>query len=145
MATKNTFTLVGLEEVQGNMRRLLLGMKKETRVAMHAEGKAVQLASMKRTPVSQDPRFGSGVPGTLRASHRTDTKTLSDNVITTVAVGGPAAPYARHVHERIYAPSGRKVRHTVGEAKFLEKSWNERRPIMKKVAARIDLARAGRG
>ena len=130
MASNSGLTLVGLENVTGNLRRLMLGTKKETRRAMHEEANAIKTASMKRTPVEF---------GTLRASHTFRTKILADDVVATISVGGPAASYAVHVHENL------KARHPVGEAKFLEKSINERRPIAEKLAARIDLNRAGRG
>ncbi len=122
-------TLVGLDHVMGNIHRVALGLTAETARAMNEEGNAIKTASIKRTPVDV---------GTLQGTHEVDTKILRDDVVTTISVGGPAASYAVHVHENL------RARHSVGEAKFLEKSLNERKPIMAKVAALIDLNRAAR-
>jgi len=142
VASNSGLTLVGVEFTMGNLRRLARGSQKEAARAMNEEGNAIKTASMKRTPVSRKGSIGpSGDrlrPGNLRASHRVETVTPGDNVITTVSVG-KTAPYARFVHEIL------RNKHTVGEAKFLEKSFKERRPIAEKIAARIDLNRAGRG
>ena len=44
----------------------------------------------------------------------------SRGVSVTLGFGGAAKGYAVHVHERIFAPSGRLVRHPIGQAKYLE-------------------------
>lgn len=60
--------------------------------------------------------------GVLRASgHVNSPKIDNDAVEITIAYGGPATPYALFVHERIYAPSGKKVYHRPPtRAKYLE-------------------------
>lgn len=60
--------------------------------------------------------------GILRASgHITSPKITPDSVEITIAYGGPANSYAFIVHERIYAPSGKKVYHKPPtRAKYLE-------------------------
>ena len=50
--------------------------------------------------------------GILRSSgHITSPVVSPDSVEITIAYGGPATDYAYIVHERIYAPSGKKVYH----------------------------------
>lgn len=60
--------------------------------------------------------------GILRSSgHITSPKTTPESVEITIAYGGPANSYAFIVHERIYAPSGKKVYHRPPtRAKYLE-------------------------
>lgn len=60
--------------------------------------------------------------GILRSSgHVNSPKIDTDSVEITIAYGGPATPYALFVHERIYAPSGKKVYHRPPtRAKYLE-------------------------
>jgi hypothetical protein len=47
-------------------------------------------------------------------------KMSSRGVSVTLGFGGAASSYAVHVHERIFAPSGRLVHHPIGQAKYLE-------------------------
>jgi hypothetical protein len=60
--------------------------------------------------------------GILRTSgHITSPKVTPESVEITIAYGGPATDYAYIVHERIYAPSGKKVYHKPPtRAKYLE-------------------------
>lgn len=60
--------------------------------------------------------------GILKSSgHITSPKVTSDSVEITIAYGGPATDYAFIVHERVYAPSGKKVYHRPPtRAKYLE-------------------------
>ena len=60
--------------------------------------------------------------GILKGSgHITSPKMTPDSVEITIAYGGPATDYAFIVHERIYAPSGKKVYHKPPtRAKYLE-------------------------
>lgn len=48
-------------------------------------------------------------------------------IFVEVGYGDSSSPYAVIVHERVIGPSGRKVRHPVGQAKYLIKPWNEMR------------------
>lgn len=60
--------------------------------------------------------------GILKSSgHITSPKMSADSIEITIAYGGPANSYAFIVHERIYAPSGKKVYHKPPtRAKYLE-------------------------
>lgn len=60
--------------------------------------------------------------GILKSSgHITSPKMTPESVEITIAYGGPATDYAFIVHERIYAPSGKKVYHKPPtRAKYLE-------------------------
>ena len=60
--------------------------------------------------------------GILRSSgHITSPVVTPESVEITIAYGGPATDYAYIVHERIYAPSGKKVYHKPPtRAKYLE-------------------------
>lgn len=76
--------------------------------ALYAEALDIQKASMRRTPV---------LTGALRASHEVTRPEVSRTEASVkILVGGPAAPYAVPVHERL------DLKHRVGEAKFLERS-----------------------
>jgi hypothetical protein len=64
-------------------------------------------------PVDTSALKGSG--------HVTLPQITHEAVEVTIAYGGPATSYAIYVHERIYAPSGKKVYHRPPtRAKFLE-------------------------
>lgn len=60
--------------------------------------------------------------GVLKGSGHVQTPIVTkDSVEVTIAYGGPATPYALFVHERIMAPSGKKVYHAPPtQAKYLE-------------------------
>lgn len=60
--------------------------------------------------------------GILRASgHMNPVDKTENSVEVTISYGGPASSYALFVHERIYAPSGKKVYHAPPtRAKYLE-------------------------
>lgn len=91
--------------------------------ALYQEGLAVDAASVKRTPVDT---------GRLRATHYVAPPTLVEEGVVVVEIGN-ATDYAVPVHERL------DVYHRVGEAKFLEKSLNERASgFMERVAKRTE-------
>jgi hypothetical protein len=113
--------------------------------ALYQEALVIQKASMKRTPVDTRPNVKyphtkAPHPGALRASHETTEPELEGGALSVrILVGGPAAPYALPVHERL------DVDHPIGEAKFLENSLLEASSgLGERVARRIDLARAAR-
>jgi len=105
----------------------LKGMDKLERIlarggdnAVHALAKGLYLEanatfneSQTLVPVDTGILKGSG--------HVTTPIVTQDSVEVTVAYGGPATSYAIFVHERVYAPSGKKVYHRPPtRAKFLE-------------------------
>jgi len=73
--------------------------------ALYTEALLIEQVSRERTPV---------LTGVLRASHETSLPTESNPIEVQIRVGGPAAPYALYVHEKL------ELRHKVGQAKFLE-------------------------
>lgn len=88
---------------------------------LYREGQNIRTGSMRRTPVET---------GNLRAAHYVTEPVIHGSIIT-VEVGN-TAEYARHVHERL------DLNHAVGEAKFLERTLNERVPVFtQKIAAEI--------
>ena len=128
----------------GAIRKRLKKMERklplEVAAALYQEALVITANSMRRTPVDVTTKKGGG---TLRDSHETSApRWKGKNLFVDIQVGGPAAPYAVIVHERILAPSGRPVKHIVGEAKFLEKAVLEAEPTLRdKVAKRIKLNR----
>lgn len=118
--------------------RFRLGMKKiakasnqELAAAVYEEALLVEQESRRRTPVDT---------GALRASHVTTIPEINkDEIRVEISVGGPAAPYAVAVHEKV------EVRHPVGQAKFLESAVLEAaREFPTRVAVRIDLNKVGK-
>ncbi len=80
---------------------------------LYAEANAAFNESQILVPVDTSALKGSG--------HVSLPKVTTDSVEVTIAYGGPATSYAIHVHERIFAPSGKKVYHRPPtRAKFLE-------------------------
>lgn len=116
----------GADKVFGRMGRLAKAIPNEMARALYEEALIEQKESMRRTPVDT---------GALRASHMTTKPRISgQDVSVTIEVGGPAAPYAIPVHERL------DVDHPVGQAKFLESTLNESRPYFAaRIAKRIQL------
>lgn len=86
----------------------------------------VELKEMKRrTPVDT---------GALRASEEVEEPTISGrDIAVRVTAGGPSAPYALIVHERL------DVDHPVGQAKFMESVIHESQPYMaQRIATRLE-------
>ena len=122
--------LKGYTQMRGKLTRLMKSLPHEGAAALYTEAQIEATESRRRTPVDR---------GNLRASHFVTPPTIkrSGNVLVSILVGGPAAPYAIFVHEDLNAD------HKVGQAKFLESTLRESAPHMgKRVAARIDLRRA---
>lgn len=113
--------------VMGNRTIELKGIKELSKIVNNGGDKALK-AMAKGLYLEATMAFNESqtlVPvdtGILRASgHVNSPKIDNDSVEITIAYGGPATPYAIFVHERIYAPSGKKVYHRPPtRAKFLE-------------------------
>lgn len=73
--------------------------------ALYAEAQEIMTKSRRLVPVDT---------GALRASGQVRTGHTGRDPYVEIVYGGPAAPYAIYVHERL------DVNHTVGQAKFLE-------------------------
>lgn len=92
--------------------------------ALFQEAHVVQKVALERTPIDT---------GALRGSYVVRPPEISrEGQSVKIEVGGPAAPYAVYVHERLH------VRHPVGQAKYLESAVNEAaRDLAERVAARL--------
>lgn len=123
-----TLDLKGAEQIKARLARLAAQVPNEVARALYEEARVEQVESMRRTPVDT---------GALRASHNTTKPEIDGRDISvSIEVGGPAAPYAIHVHENLEAD------HPVGQAKFLESTLNESRPFLAaRIAKRIELNR----
>lgn len=117
-----------MQELQALLSKLGKGALEQAGRALYQEALVIQRESMKRTPVDT---------GALRASHETkQPDTTGGEVSVRIVVGGPAAPYALFVHERL------DVHHPVGQAKFLESAVLEAaRDLPSRLAARIDFTK----
>lgn len=126
MATK--FTVTGLREMQAKMQRLAQRFPDEVERALHQEAEIEATEAKRRTPVDT---------GNLRGSIHVEGPTRAGRTVSAAIVaGGPAAPYALHVHEDLEAF------HKVGEAKFIERPLMEAVPhLAERIARRIDLNR----
>lgn len=120
------FKIEGAQEIEASLERLISRLPDEVGKALYAEAQTEREESMRRTPVDT---------GALRASHTvTQPKVSGRDIEVTIGVGGPAAPYAVHVHENLEAF------HAVGQAKFLQSTLFESIPFLaKRIAARLRL------
>lgn len=132
----------GEQAVARKMRKLARQIPIATAAALYQEALVITAVSMRRTPVDVTTKRGGG---TLRDSHETSAPRWRGKVLQVdIKVGGPTAPYAAIVHERVLAPSGARVRHPVGQAKFLESAINDAIPTLRaKIADRIRVNRLG--
>lgn len=122
------FTVKGLNELHAKLRQMEQHIPDEAGQALRAEAEIEMTEAKKRTPVAT---------GVLRASGHVSGPVRSWKAVeVTLTFGGPAAPYAIHVHEDLYAT------HHVGQAKYLESVINESVPYLAaRVAHRIALNR----
>jgi len=134
--------VTGDDAVARRLKELARKLRREEHIALYQEALVITAVSMRRTPV--DVTTGKG-GGTLRDSHETSApRRKGTTVQVDIQVGGPTAPYAAVVHERVIAPSGRPVQHIVGRAKFLESAILEAAPTFgARIAKRLQLNRIG--
>ena len=127
-------SLTGEGKIRKRLKKLERTIPIEVGAALYQEALIITADSMRHTPVEF---------GTLRDSHETSAPRWKGKTIQVdIQVGGPAAPYAVIVHERVLAPSGKPVRHIVGNAKFLENAVLAAAPTLRdKIAKRIKLNR----
>lgn len=108
------FHVTGLVELEAKLVLLQASVTGAAPRAAKRIGEDVLALSAERCPVDT---------GTLRATGHVEGPTAKgDKVDIVVGYGGPAAPYALPVHERL------GVRHPVGQAKFLESAALEYEP-----------------
>jgi len=116
----------GMDTFKMNMQLVSKTISKSVAAALYTEAVIVEQTSRERTPVST---------GALRASHETSLPVMGEGQIDIqIRVGGPAAPYAIPVHEKV------EVYHKVGQAKFLESAILESAPTLAaRIARRVKL------
>jgi hypothetical protein len=124
--------LKGTRELKARLLRFVrIGIPDEFSSALYQEALLVEKVSRERTPV---------LTGALRASHETSEPFREEDTLSCeISVGGPAAPYAVWVHEKV------EIHHKVGQAKFLESAVLEAGPgLPARIANRVALERAAR-
>ena len=133
-------SLTGEGKIRKRLKKLERTIPIEVGAALYQEALIITADSMRHTPVDVTTTQGGG---TLRDSHETSAPRWKGKTLQVdIQVGGPAAPYAVIVHERVLAPSGKPVRHIVGNAKFLENAVLAAAPTLRdKIAKRIKLNR----
>jgi hypothetical protein len=100
----------GVDELSKNLKGIVDRFSPAAQDAVYQIALEIQDLSMDRTPVDR---------GFLRGSHTTSVNRSRDMVQAIIGVGGPAAPYAIPVHERM------DVRHKNGRAKFLQSAMED--------------------
>ncbi len=98
--------ITGLEDAQAKLQQLSQAAVEAMGKGLYRAGEQIMTASKEECPVDT---------GTLRSTgHVEQPKVEGKSVTVQLGYGGPAAPYAIWVHERL------DLHHTVGKAKFLE-------------------------
>jgi len=120
-----SFVVSGRAEMGSALQKFAKDNPKRFGQALYTEALLIEQVSRERTPV---------LTGVLRASHETSLPTETDPIEVQIRVGGPAAPYALYVHEKLEA------RHKVGQAKFLESAVLEGMTgLAERIAERLKL------
>lgn len=101
----------GKDSVIATLRQAIPRMRGAAAAALYQEALAVDAESVKRTPVDT---------GRLRATHYVAPPTYTADGERIVVELGNGTDYAIYVHERT------ELRHTTGEAKFLQNALNAR-------------------
>ncbi len=101
-----TVEIKGAKQLQEALAKLGDRMMAEAGKALYAEAELIMTESKEQCPVDTGALRGTG--------HVEDPQASGGQVTVQMGYGGPAAPYAVYVHERL------DVRHRVGKAKFLE-------------------------
>ncbi len=83
-------TILGEKKVRTQLTLLAARMPDEMEKSLRSEAELIKTHSMRLTPVKWGP---------LRASHFVDSRQTFEGPEASIGVGGPAAPYAIHVHE----------------------------------------------
>lgn len=103
--------LEGREQFSANIRALQKQLESKVMRGAYMGTQEVLTISMERVPVHY---------GTLRASGTVEQPRIVGNEVRVViGYGGPSAPYAAIVHERL------DVHHNTGQAKYLEQPMLE--------------------
>jgi hypothetical protein len=111
------FALLDTQNIRAKIARLQRTLPDEVGRAIRVEAEIEATECKRRTPVDT---------GNLRASIHVEGPTTEPGgaVSCAIVAGGPAAPYAVHVHENMDAY------HAVGQAKFIEEPLRESAPFL---------------
>ncbi len=116
------FQVVGIEELQAAFARMGKNFAKEMARALYLEGEHIMGQSKAFfVPVDQGPLKTSG--------HVQPPQIDKGGPLVVLGYGGPAVKYAVVQHERL------SYRHTVGQAKYLERPALERAAVMDQAVA----------
>lgn len=125
MASSSKFQvkITGQEAIKQKLLALGRAWPKAVQQALFQETKELESEAVDRTPRDK---------GTLRGSYETTVKRSGRGFLARILVGGPAAPYALAVHERV------EVFHKIGGPLFLQSVWHEvRHTISDRLGRRI--------
>jgi hypothetical protein len=115
--------------VSMNLRRLADRSPDAAGAALYVEAEIEMTEAKQRTPVDTGALRGSGYVNPPQYRGR--------EITVEMGFGGPAAPYAVHVHEDLDAF------HPVGQARFLASVIDESAPyLLERVGRRLNLASA---
>ena len=110
MPTSVEFKVHGATRLAARLKGLGVAWPKAVEKALFQETKALEAVAIDRTPREFGP---------LRASYDTTTKRERNKISSRIEVGGPSAPYAMAVHERV------EVFHEIGGPMFLKSTFDE--------------------
>lgn len=110
MPSSVDFKIHGAKVLAARLKGLGVAWPKAVEKALFQETKALEAVAIDRTPREFGP---------LRASYETATKRERNKITATIFVGGPSAPYAAAVHERV------EVFHEIGGPLFLKSTLDE--------------------
>jgi len=125
----------GADQLARTLAQIGAGTAKEAAAALYAEAGLLATESIRRTPLDT---------GALRGSIKTlRPEVHPDNILVKIVAGGPAAPYALIVHEKMgsvnWQEPGTGPKYLENPVNEAAANWTER------LARRIDLNRARRG
>lgn len=123
MPSRRDVQIKGLQALRAKLKALGRNWPLVVEKALRQEASLVMDDAHDRTPIDL---------GTLRGTYALDVKRTKGRITAILQVGGPAAPYAIHVHERP------ELKHTVGEAFYLKNAIDAvRHSISERIGARI--------
>ena len=119
-------TVTGTDRLIAALQKAGVAARKELGAALYVEGEAIMAKSKPITPIEFGPLRASG--------HVTLPEDAGQRVVVSLGFGGPSAPYAVYVHERL------ELRHKPPtQAKYLEQPFREAQTGMEgRLATRIE-------
>lgn len=124
------YSVTGLDVAEATLRRVGSAVRQETIAGLYQVAEEEMAEAKRRVPVDTGALAGSGYVSPPQVS--------GSDVSVALGFGGPAAPYALHVHENLEAL------HPTGQAKYLESTLVESAPYMaERIARRVAANRLG--